>query len=205
MHTATLIWHARYTWFYWHHWHRIYEKIIWETTLQWKKMKIAFLMGEKLVRPWQPLKGILCVSRTYSLCTRIVLYPTSIKIYKVRGAIYQKLFVHAMSLTPHELYSVPQQTVSLTIPLKMLQGTRFPKLDWSLLNKLAWRAYKREPKFIIDPIVRLVKILAESSLISILVYIPLTHLLKLAFLHSQHPHPQSLGCAALFLVRFNVI
>jgi hypothetical protein len=45
---------------------------------------------------WQPLKGI-SIKNIY-----VLYYPTPKNLYKFKGATYQKMFVHAVLLKPHD-------------------------------------------------------------------------------------------------------
>jgi hypothetical protein len=61
------------------------------------KYDTACPMDKRCVRPWQPLKGI---SNTKNY-VREFPCSTTVKLYKFKGAVYQKMFVHAVSLTPN--------------------------------------------------------------------------------------------------------
>jgi hypothetical protein len=61
------------------------------------KYDTACTIDERFERPWQPLKGISIKNIYVSELS----YPTTKKIYTFKWATLQKIFVQAVSLTPH--------------------------------------------------------------------------------------------------------
>jgi hypothetical protein len=61
------------------------------------KYDTACTIDERFERAWQPLKGI-SIKNIY---VPELSYPITKKINKFKGATYEKIFVHTVSLTPH--------------------------------------------------------------------------------------------------------
>jgi hypothetical protein len=61
------------------------------------KYDTACTIDERFERPWQPVKEI----SMKNIFVPELSYATTKKLYKFKEATEQKIFVHAVSLTPH--------------------------------------------------------------------------------------------------------
>jgi hypothetical protein len=68
------------------------------------KYDTACTIDEWFERPWQPLKGISIIN----VYVRELSYATTTKYINLKGLPNKKIFVHAVSLTPHALFLRPK-------------------------------------------------------------------------------------------------